>query len=587
MSEPSPAPAAPAPPVFLEGGTLPPGPAAQGGQAALFIDLENFVLGREENWRLEQNRHLGEDGDDYDCAEDLRDLVTFAAQLCGGRSLAVRRAYANFNVRRENLNSDRWWDYYLQGVPNVLLGLGVEPIQVFRFPGGKNKNASDLRMAMDAASLAAEAGPHLAGKFGGGHFGQFVLATSDSDFIPLALELRRAGAEVTVIGVQDKTKPVFERFCDRFEYFEDLRAARDLLDERQAAERHAVLDAVRALVERHGPVRAGSVRTLVEHTSSADDEAPPVRFEPARFGCGSTAELIERHGEERGLILRKQGGVQVVDRAEPPAGDAEAMGGASNGYSLPTAGAAANGANGAKPHGGGLNGSARPGPIVKLHGDRPIRQLPEHSPALYRRLLLYGHPRIALVPAAAWAEIAAAVVARVSAARSGADDPCEEARRMRIYHQDLVGDITEVCAESGMTDAAAKVRSALFQMFKAGCFLCDEQGPRRGHRDFHWSRPAVLDPSLPAFEQVRDRVWRFITRSLSEKLREHGFDGRPHVGYLAELLCGSEPSPSDMVRVAAVARETAIAPANPDDAPPPPTEEPHPAAVAAGGLEEE
>ena len=223
------------------------------GQSALFIDLENFVLGREENWRLEQDRHPGDDADDYDCAEDLRDLITFASQLAGPRSLAVKRAYANYNVRRENLSSERWWDYYLQGVPNVLLGLGVEPVQVFRFPGGKNKNASDLRMAMDAAATAAEAGPHLAGKFGGGHFGQFILATSDSDFIPLSLELRRAGAEVVVIGVQDKTKPVFERFCDRFEYFEDLRAARDLLDERQAEERKALLTAVRELIDRHGP----------------------------------------------------------------------------------------------------------------------------------------------------------------------------------------------------------------------------------------------------------------------------------------------------------------------------------------------
>ena len=113
------------------------------GQSALFIDLENFVLGREENWRLEQDHHPGDDADDYDCAEDLRDLITFATRLAGPRSLAVKRAYANYNVRRENLSSERWWDYYLQGVPNVLLGLGVEPVQVFRFPGGKNKNASD------------------------------------------------------------------------------------------------------------------------------------------------------------------------------------------------------------------------------------------------------------------------------------------------------------------------------------------------------------------------------------------------------------------------------------------------------------
>ena len=530
------------------------------GQSALFIDLENFVLGREENWRLEQDRHPGEDADDYDCAEDLRDLITFATRLAGNRSLAVKRAYANFNVRRENLSSERWWDYYLQGVPNVLLGLGVEPIQVFRFPGGKNKNASDLRMAMDAAATAAEAGPHLAGKFGGGHFGQFILATSDSDFIPLSLELRRAGAEVVVIGVQDKTKPVFERFCDRFEYFEDLRAARDLLDERQTEDRQTVLKTVRGLVDRHGPIRAGSVRTLVEHVGR-ESGGDPISFEPMRFGCGSAAELIERHGEECGLVLKRTGGVQVVARAEEPAPVPPSV----NGYHVPGASGEARSSAAASSDGEDEDsdtsidgkddeeGVAR----ISLNGRRPIRATPEHSPSLYRRLLLYGHPRIALVPASAWSEIASAVVARVAGQSENADS------RTRIYHQDLVSDITEVCAEAGIQDAAAKVRSALFQMFKAGCFLCDEHGPRRGHRDFHWSRPAVLDPNLPTYEHVRDRVWRFVTRSLSEKLRENGMDGSMHVGFLAELLCGPEPSPTDMVRVAAVARAAQCVPAVP------------------------
>ena len=544
-------------------------PGTNTGQSALFIDLENFVLGREENWRLEQDRHPGEDADDYDCAEDLRDLVTFAARLTRGRSLAVKRAYANYNVRRENLSSERWWDYYLQGVPNVLLGLGVEPIQVFRFPGGKNKNASDLRMAMDAAATAAEAGPHLAGKFGGGHFGQFILATSDSDFIPLALELRRAGAEVVVIGVQDKTKPVFERFCDRFEYFEDLRAARDLLDERQAEDRGATLRAVRDLVDRHGPVRVGSVRTLVEHTAPGPGNDPRA-FDPTQFGCGSTSELIERHGEECGLVLKRTGGVQVVDVAETPELCEE--GDEPRGYAV--AGDAGSGGTDGEPNGAE--------PPVRLNGFRPIRALPEHSPALYRRLLLYGHPRIALVPAQAWREIAAAVVERVADRQSGANGSNGQADgRTRIYHQDLVSDITEVCAESGISDAAAKVRSALFQMFKAGCFLCDEHGPRRGHRDFHWSRPAVLDPDLPTFEHVRDRVWRFVTRALSEKLREHGMDGSMHVGFLAELLVGPEPTPSDMVRIAAVARAAQVTPAVPADAEPQTEPEPQTSGVGS------
>ena len=54
----------------------------------------------------------------------------------------------------------------------------------------------------------------------------FILVTGDADFIPVVLELKRRGAEVAVIGVMWHTKPVFQRYCDRFEYFEDLVAKR-------------------------------------------------------------------------------------------------------------------------------------------------------------------------------------------------------------------------------------------------------------------------------------------------------------------------------------------------------------------------
>ena len=79
-----------------------------------------------------------------------------------------------------------------------------------RFPGGGNKNASDMRLAMDATALLNdETGVDF-----------FLLVTGDADFIPLVLELKRRGAEVAVIGVMWHTKPVFQRYCDRFEYFE-------------------------------------------------------------------------------------------------------------------------------------------------------------------------------------------------------------------------------------------------------------------------------------------------------------------------------------------------------------------------------
>src|SRR5690606_35657427 len=123
--------------------------------------------------------------------------------------LTVARAYANFNDRRPG-DGDRRWDYYLQPLPRFLMEQGIEPVQVFRFPGGSNKNAADMRLAMDATALMN----------GRAAIDLFLLVTGDSDFIPVVIELKRGGARVMVIGVTGCTKPIFNRYCDRFEYFE-------------------------------------------------------------------------------------------------------------------------------------------------------------------------------------------------------------------------------------------------------------------------------------------------------------------------------------------------------------------------------
>jgi uncharacterized LabA/DUF88 family protein len=153
-------------------------------KAILLIDMENFFLGREENVNNTPTPHI------YSFKEDLERLYNFAVDLAGERRLAVRRAYANFNVWRP-IKEGGPKDYYLQPLPNLLMDKGIEPVQVFRFPGGGNKNASDMRLAMDATALLND---ESSGDL-------FILVTGDADFIPVVLELKRRGAEVAVIGV--------------------------------------------------------------------------------------------------------------------------------------------------------------------------------------------------------------------------------------------------------------------------------------------------------------------------------------------------------------------------------------------------
>ena len=73
--------------------------------------------------------------------------------------LAVRRAYADFNARRRNRDSPEQGSHlFMHRTPRQLMDHGVEPVQVFRFPGGSSKNAADMRLAVDALPLPSLAG---------------------------------------------------------------------------------------------------------------------------------------------------------------------------------------------------------------------------------------------------------------------------------------------------------------------------------------------------------------------------------------------------------------------------------------------
>lgn len=179
--------------------------------AALLIDLENFYLAREST-----AESITEDP--YDVIGDLERLCRFAQDLVGQeRRLIVRRAYADFSASR--LNDDMEIgrprrEYFLRSVPTVLMDQGIEPVQVFRFPGGGrgvSKNAADMRLAMDAIGLID-------------NVDFFILVTGDKDFIPLVLELRQRGGYVVGLGAHGSIARTLTAYCDEFHEFEQLAA---------------------------------------------------------------------------------------------------------------------------------------------------------------------------------------------------------------------------------------------------------------------------------------------------------------------------------------------------------------------------
>ncbi|AMV26805.1 NYN domain protein [Gemmata sp. SH-PL17] len=162
--------------------------------AVLLIDLENFFLSRVDYFN---NRGIRvEERPSF--AEDMKNLVRHAQRMTG-LPFAVRRAYADFETLRVE--------------PQDLMRQGVEPVQVFRLSGkSANKNAADMKLAMDAVALLGPGAP----------LEHFVLVSGDADFIPVILELKRRGHTVSVIAVTGATNDLIQRFADKFELFESL-----------------------------------------------------------------------------------------------------------------------------------------------------------------------------------------------------------------------------------------------------------------------------------------------------------------------------------------------------------------------------
>ena len=455
------------------------------GNSILLIDLENFYLARE---------HAAGSYRASELSNDLEELSRFLVEVAGTRRVTVRRAYANYNAARQASEVGRW-DFFLQRAPKTLMECGIEPVQVFRFPGGGNKNAADMRLAMDASVLVAE----------NSNIQQCVLVTGDADFIPLILELRRRGIEVVVIGVRGHTKMVLERYCDRFEYFEDLLVAAEY--EGGATPQIAALrNALHSLLKRHSPLPFAAVKPLlVKELGCA--------FEPTRFGCENTGDFLRSFAQE--LEIDIQAGANDWDlRARDCAV-------ASQGEIAltPTAAELPTGQSGVDP----VNLTCTP------------RGSPhEHSAESYHKLLRYRRPNLHTLPREEFEAITATIF-------SLAVD--ESGMHHDVEHQRLLDSATARCEPHGFEMTYHKINGILFQVFKSGCFLCSSEGLDKGRSEFNWSLSARLIEEIDSVEMLRLRLRKFVVDSLRERLQSVGVHTPIDVQVLGELLDGPMPRP--------------------------------------------
>ena len=112
----------------------------------------------------------------------------------------VKRAYADWSEAKSQRDK--------------LLELGIEPIHLFHAVNS-GKNASDLRLAIDAVDLLYQAPVDT-----------FVIVSTDSDFVPLVSRLRAAGKTVIGAGPEATAPRTLVIACDRFFYLERRRTSR-------------------------------------------------------------------------------------------------------------------------------------------------------------------------------------------------------------------------------------------------------------------------------------------------------------------------------------------------------------------------
>src|SRR5579859_7416000 len=153
-------------------------------QVAVFVDFENLVIG---------------------AVKELPDQPNPApyealTRLCRGYgTAAVRRAYADwanalFGKHQEDLSMN-----------------GVDLIQVARV-GIQNKNAADIRMAVDAMETLI-VHPEVS---------VFVLVSGDGDYSPLVQRLREFGKWVIGVGTEANASRKLVSVCSEYKYWGTL-----------------------------------------------------------------------------------------------------------------------------------------------------------------------------------------------------------------------------------------------------------------------------------------------------------------------------------------------------------------------------
>jgi uncharacterized protein (TIGR00288 family) len=198
--------------------------------AALLIDFDNVTMGMRS-----------------DLSKELKNLLK--SDVIKGK-VSVQRAYAD-------------WRRY----PQYIVPLSEASVDLIFAPayGSNKKNATDIRMAIDALELI----------FTRPEIGTFILLTGDSDFSSLVLKLKEYGKYVIGVGIQESSSDILVQNCDEYYSYTSLTGLTKTTDlEAQRARDPWVLakDAVAKMVSRGDVMRSDRLKQVMQELDPAFDE---------------------------------------------------------------------------------------------------------------------------------------------------------------------------------------------------------------------------------------------------------------------------------------------------------------------------
>jgi uncharacterized protein (TIGR00288 family) len=259
-------------------GTYPGGPQPPfhpAPNAALLIDFDNVTMAIR-----------------GDLGKELKSLMN--SDVIRGK-VAVQRAYAD-------------WRRY----PQYIVPLAESSVDLIFAPayGSAKKNATDLRMAIDAIELV----------FTRPEIGTFILMTGDSDFSSCVLKLKEYGKYVIGVGMRESSSDLLIQNCDEYYSYHSLSGLTRAGEVQDSKEDPWVLvkRAIQQMVKNGDVMRTDRLKQVMLELDPAFDEKKIGYSKFSRFVSEAASKnLIRLRKTENGQYEIIPEGVTAPEQREP------------------------------------------------------------------------------------------------------------------------------------------------------------------------------------------------------------------------------------------------------------------------------